>query len=181
MKCPIDGSTLETHAFHSESVDECPQCKGIWFSPEELREAKDEVDPNLNWLDFDLWSDDASYQVEWSNRDCPQCNKKMATITYGETAIQVEYCLDRHGIWLDSGEFASIIDALEQELISKDSSDYLQATLSEAKEIVVGEEGFVSDWKDFLTVSRLLQFRLLAENPKLAELLVALQSSTPFK
>ena len=54
-------------------------------------------------------------------------------------------------------------------------------TLEEAKEIFLGDEGFASEWKDFLTVTRLLQYRLHAENPKVAELLIALQSTSPFK
>jgi hypothetical protein len=53
--------------------------------------------------------------------------------------------------------------------------------LEEAKDIFVGDEGFASDWKDFLTVSRLLQYRVLSENPKVAELLTALQLSNPLK
>jgi hypothetical protein len=53
--------------------------------------------------------------------------------------------------------------------------------LEEAKEIFVGDEGFVSEWKDFLTVTRLLQYRVLVENPKVAELLIALQTTSPFK
>ena len=57
MQCPIDGTTLETHTIHSINIEECVQCRGLWFEEGELSKAKDESDPDLNWLDFDLWSD----------------------------------------------------------------------------------------------------------------------------
>jgi Zn-finger nucleic acid-binding protein len=181
MECPIDGNTLETHTVHSINIEECVQCRGLWFEEGELRKAKDESDPDLNWLDFDLWSDQESFATDWSSRKCPHCGKNMATISYGEAGVEVEYCAEGHGIWLDKGEFEAIIEALDEETISKDVSGYIKASLEEAKEIFVGDEGFASEWKDFLTVTRLLQYRVLVENPKVAELLIALQASSPFK
>lgn len=180
MNCPIDGTTLETHIVHSVNIEECPQCKGLWFEEGELRIAKDEMDPDTNWLDFDLWSNQGSFKADWSSRTCPHCGKNMATISYAETGVTVDYCVDEHGIWLDKGEFQAIIGALSEEIASKDVSDFVKASLEEAKEIFIGEEGFVSEWKDFLTVTRLLQYRVLSENPRVAELLTTLQATSPF-
>jgi hypothetical protein len=42
-------------------------------------------------------------------------------------------------------------------------------------EIFAGDEGFFFEWKDFLTVTRLLQYRVLDEKPKVAELLSVFQ------
>jgi hypothetical protein len=58
--------------------------------------------------------------------------------------------------------------------------EYIVASMEEAKEIISGDEGFISEWKDFLTVTRLLQYRVLVDNPILANALVALLSSRPF-
>lgn len=181
MNCPLDGTTLEIHSIHSVDVEECPQCRGLWFEQGELNKAKDEADPNLNWMDFDLWSEGDNFRTDWSDRQCPSCGKIMAAIAYAHTGVTVEYCVEGHGIWLDKGEFQAIIEALENESLSMDSSEYAQASFEEAKDLLIGNEGFASEWKDFRTVSRLLQYRILAENPKLAELLVALQTTTPFK
>ncbi len=181
MECPIDGTVLETHPINEIIIEECAQCGGIWFEGGELRKAMEESDPDLSWLDFDLWSDQESFAVDWSSRKCPQCGRNMATISYADTGVMVDYCADGHGVWLDKGEFQTIIEALENEIESMDVSDYVAASLEEAREIFVGGEGFVSEWKDFLTVTRLLQYRVLVENPKVAELLNALQSSSPFK
>lgn len=181
MECPVDGTTLETHTISTVKVEECVECKGIWFEGDELRKALEASDPDLGWLDFDLWSDQDSFTADWSSRKCPQCGKTMASISYAATGVKIDYCTLGHGIWLDKGEFAAIIEALDKEIVSKDVSDYVSSSVEEAKEIFVGDKGFVSEWKDFLTVTRLLQYRVLAENPKVAELLSALQTSTPFK
>jgi Zn-finger nucleic acid-binding protein len=179
MKCPLDGTIFETHTIHSIHVEECPHCRGLWFEEGELGKAMAESEPDLEWLDFDLWSDQEAFIADWSSRKCPQCGEYMATISYEAADVTVEYCAEGHGIWLDEGEFGTIIKALEEEISSKDISDYVKASLEEAMDIFMGEEGFLSEWKDFLTVTRLLQYRVLAENPKVAELLTALQTTSP--
>ena len=181
MECPIDGTTLETRTVHSVLIEECLECRGLWFQEGELRKAKDESVTNLNWLDFDLWSDQELFGTEWSSRKCPQCQKNMATISYGETGVKVDYCVDEHGVWLDRGEFQTIINALATEISTKSASDYVTASLEEAMELFTGDEGFISEWKDFLTVARMFQYRVLAENPKVAELIAALQVTNPLK
>ncbi|HUF37498.1 MAG TPA: zf-TFIIB domain-containing protein [Anaerolineales bacterium] len=181
MDCPIDNTTLETRTVHDVQIKECPECRGLWFEAGELREAKDAADPDLRWLDFDLWSDHEVLTAEWSNRKCPVCRFTMMRIAYGDTGVTVDYCQDGHGVWLDKGEFEAIVAALENEVTTKDVSDYAGASLEEAQELITGDEGFLSEWKDFLTVTRLLQYRLLAENPRLAELFVALNRSNPLK
>ena len=180
MECPIDGTPLETHTVHSVNAEECAQCGGLWFEKNELRKAKDASEPDLNWLDFDLWSDPESFAADWSSRQCPQCGKNMATISYAETGVTVDYCTEGHGVWLDKGEFQAIVQALNTEAESKSASDYVTASLKEALEILTGDEGSISEWKDLITVMRLLQYRVLAENPRLSALLSAIQSTSPF-
>jgi Zn-finger nucleic acid-binding protein len=181
MICPACGEVLETHIAHSVEVEECLNCGGLWFDKGELRKAKNEAEPDSNWLDFDVWADQDDFQVAWSLRKCPKCAENMATISYGSTGETVDYCLDGHGIWLDKGEFGNIVEALEKEITTMTVPDYVVASVEEAREIVTGTEGFISEWKDFLTVTRLLQYRVLVENPAVAEALVSLQSTSPLR
>jgi Zn-finger nucleic acid-binding protein len=44
-------------------VDECPQCRGISFDKGELANAKNEVDPDLRWLDLGIWKQEARFQI----------------------------------------------------------------------------------------------------------------------
>lgn len=181
MNCPACGHDLETQLVHSVGADECMNCGGVWFEKGELRKAMDEADPDANWLDLEVWADQDRFEVEWSSRKCPKCAKAMATISYGSTGEIVDYCLDEHGIWLDQGEFENIIAALDEEINTKTVPEYIRASLEEGKEVVTGPEGLVSEWKDFLKVVRLLQYRFLVENPAVAKALVALQSTNPLR
>jgi Zn-finger nucleic acid-binding protein len=181
MKCPVDGSELETCTLQSVAIEECAQCQGLWFEHGELRKVKDEMVPDAIWLDFDLWSDQAAFDVGWSERKCPECGKKMAIISYGETGENVDYCVDEHGVWLDKGELEAIVKALEVEINTKGVSEYAAASVAAALEIVTGDEGIISEWKDFLSVIRLLQYRVLSENPKMAEALQAFQTTQPVR
>ncbi len=181
MQCPVDGTTLETHTVHSVSVEECPKCHGLWFEGGELRQAKDAEEPGANWLDFDLWSKHGEFSADWSSHKCPRCGKSMASLAYSSTGVTVDYCVDRHGVWLHKGEFEAILAALHEEALSKTLPEYVAASLQQARELITGQEGFISEWKDLATVTRLLEYRFLVENPKLAELLFALQATSPLR
>ena len=65
-------------------------------------------------------------------------------------------------------------------MLATGSSEYLRASLEEAKELVTGPESFLSEWKDFATVLRMLQYRLLGENPKLGQALAEFQAKSQF-
>jgi hypothetical protein len=81
--------------------------------------------------------------------------------------------------WLERGAVAAIIDALTAELLNKPFAQHIKASLNEAKEILVGPESLYSEWNDFKTVLRLMQYRLLSENPRLSRVLSDVQSSGP--
>lgn len=181
MNCPRDNSVLETHSLETVQVDECPTCRGIWFDDGELRKAQTAADPDLGWMDVDLWKDQDRYSLALSDYSCPRDGQPMVCITYGDTGVSVDHCLKCSGIWLDGGKFQDILAALEQDLVSKPSSEYARESLEEAGELVTGSKGFVSEWRDFMTVVRLMQYRILAENPRLRDALVAYARSTPFK
>jgi Zn-finger nucleic acid-binding protein len=174
MKCPIDGSKLENYKVDSVELEKCPQCQGLWFGRDEMRQAEETEGLDENWLDFDLWSEHDAYKAEKSSRKCPVCGQNMATIIYGSTEVKVDYCIEEHGLWLDHGEFERIIDSLRSELLSKSLPEYISLSLDEAKEIFTGDKGPIHEWKDFKTVYRLLKYRILVDNPKLMDFLITL-------
>ena len=180
MKCPRCNSEMEKITFEQIEVDRCTNCKGLWFDKGEFEQAKDTEDADLSWMDFQLWSDQDAFETKWSSRKCPVCNKNMATVLYDDTDVMVDYCVQEHGIWLDIGEFEKIIESLQKEALSMSLPEYMAASLNEAKEIISGDEGFIHEWKDFRNVMRLLQYRVLADNPKLAKALIALSRSLPY-
>ena len=153
----------------------------MWFEKGEFDKARDEVEPDLQWMHFDLWKAHEHFSVSLDTLICPHCQKPMAAIHYGDTNVVVDICTNCGGIWLDQGEFQNILDALEQELVEKSELDYIKAALDEALDVVRGRQGFASEWKDLKTILRFLQYRILSENPRLHEALVAIQTSNPIK
>lgn len=214
MNCPKDNTPLETHDLSAAKVQECPSCRGVWFEKGELDKAKNSVDPDLGWMEVDLWMDQEGYNLSLSPLSCPRDGQPMVSIAFtggpdttkiaaieGNASsevvadseatarpipsplspIIVDHCLKCGGVWLDQNEFGQIIAALEQELISKPESEYLRESLQEAAEVVAHPRKFASEWRDFLTVTRLMQYRILSENPRLRDALAAYARSTPFK
>ena len=174
MKCPVDGNDLEYFMVDSVEVEKCPECQGLWFTKREIRLAEEEEGVDESWMGFDLWSDHDSFRTEWSSRICPVCSENMATILYGLTGVQVDYCTEEHGLWLDQGEFERIIDSLQEEMLSKSLPEYVSISLDEAKEIITGDKGPIQEWRDFKNVYQLLKYRILVDNPKLMDALIAL-------
>lgn len=179
-QCPKCQADLQAADIGPVAVDECRECKGVWFDPDELRQAKDATDTDLNWMDFEIWKHEDRFESKPSPRECPSCEKPMVSLIYGETEVEIDYCQSCQGTWLDSGEFEKIIDSLEKELLTKSFSEYAKESLQEAKEIITGPESFLSEWKDFTTVLRLMQYRLFVEHPRLLESILNAQRG-PFR
>jgi Zn-finger nucleic acid-binding protein len=162
-------------------VDECNNCKGIWFEEDELRKAKDSADSDLNWMDFEIFKYRDKSKAQARNLACPQCSQTLVAVDYADTGVEIDYCPQCKGTWLDKDEFKKVIDALTNELLTKSFSEYIKASVEEAKEIITGPESFVSEWKDFTTVFRMMQFRLFTENPKLLDKVITIQRMNPMK
>ena len=181
MKCPCCNTDLKRKMIKDVEVDECNKCKGIWFEDDELRKAKDSTDSDLNWMDFEIWKHKDKSQARARNLACPQCNQTLVAVDYADTGVEIDYCPKCKGTWLDKSEFKKVIEALTDELLTKSFSEYIKASLEEAKEIITGSESFVSEWKDFTTVFRMMQYRLFVENPKLLDTTINIQRINPIK
>ena len=180
MQCPHCRTDLETRSINDIEIDECPSCQGIWFDADELRRVKDEKDKDLNWMDFEFWEHADRFRVRTKPVACPSCSTELVTIDYHETGVEIDHCTHCRGVWLDAGKLEKILESLSRELVSKDVQGYLKASLEEAKKLFTGSEGFLSEWRDLSTVLRMLQYRLLSNNPKLGSALAEIQSKSQF-
>jgi len=178
-QCPRCKCDLKPKRLAQIDVDECASCQGIWFEQDELRQAKDATDPDLNWMDFEIWKHEDLFTTNRSAQSCPACELPMVTLNYGDTDIEIDYCPACRGTWLDNGEFQKIIASLEEELASKPLGDYTRESLKEAQELITGPESFISEWKDLMTVLRMMEYRLFVEKPKLLSIISSIGKSAP--
>jgi uncharacterized protein len=181
MICPRCSSELQVMTLDGVPVHECRQCRGVWFERGELNQVADETTPDLAWIDFELWKDQELFNVAESALRCPADGQGMAAIHYGDTGVVVDHCVKCGGVWLDAGEFENLIQALKDEAAAMPASAYAKAALHEATELVSGDKGLASEWHDFATVLRLMEYRLLVENPRLNKLLLDFARLSPFK
>jgi Zn-finger nucleic acid-binding protein len=181
MKCTRCDVDLSPRGLGEIEVETCRNCGGTWLEEEQLRKAKDEADPDLAWMDFEIWQHGDRFEVSVKPIRCPRCDIEMAAVEYGDTKIEVDYCVRCQSVWLDAGEFEKIIAALEEELVGKDVPDYIVASLREARQVLAGPETLASEWKDFRTVLRMLEYRILSKNPRVAKALEAIQFGNPLR
>jgi Zn-finger nucleic acid-binding protein len=172
---------MNTKNINDIEIDECRGCNGIWFDRDELRSLIDQTDQDLNWMDFELWKHKDRFQIGNNPKTCVHCEIQMVVIEYDQTGIEIDYCQKCEGIWLNEGEFEKIVEQLTSELLTMSFSEYLKATLQEAKEIITGPERFISEWRDFLTVLRFLEYRVFIDNPKLRKTIADIQRDSPIR
>jgi hypothetical protein len=70
---------------------------------------------------------------------------------------------------------------MDREVNVRTVPEYLKAVVTEAREVLTGPESLLSEWKDFSTVLRLIQYRLLTEHQGVAKTLGELQRANPFR
>ena len=165
---------MEKAVFYGTEVDYCPKCLGLWFEQDELRQAKDEKDRDLNWLDIDLWKDKAKLKIGRSPRLCPKDEVPLYKVQYGDSGIEVDVCNLCRGIWLDRGEFKKIIDYLREQGKEEMLKNYLSNLIKEGVEIFTGPEGFKEEAADFLTVIKLLDYKFASQHQAISQIILSL-------
>ncbi len=174
MKCPICKKTLEKSIFYNVEIDYCPNCLGLWFEEDELRLAKDEKDENLRWLDVDLWKDRKRFKIYLGERLCPFCRLPLYEVYYGDSRVIVDFCSLCRGIWLDRGEFKRIVEYLRGKADFEILNNYAKNLLEEAAEIFIGSETLREEILDFLTILKVLNYKLTAQYPNIVKIISGL-------
>lgn len=169
MKCPIDQHQLESRIVSNAEVDFCPTCMGCFFEEGELEWAKDRKDMDLRWLDIDLWKDKEKIKLSKKDKQCPHCRLPMYEVSYGGSNIKVDICSICRGIWLDKGEFGQIMSYLKSAGKYGVLYHYSDILKEEAWEMIFKKESLRDEILDFLTVLKLLRYKLMAQYPHIME------------
>ena len=110
MNCPRCQSTLQTvvipEAKFNLEVDQCPECKGIWFDQNELQAIENVIEPVL----FEIRQIPSEYD-QLTALHCPFCedHPRMAKAEHQrDEQVIMDICEQCNGIWLDGGELEAI-------------------------------------------------------------------------
>jgi Zn-finger nucleic acid-binding protein len=108
MKCPNCGAELAAAHKDGVDLDLCPSCQGMWLTPQELDQLETEV--------FDLGKKGTLvFNPEPSSRRCPVCQGAFQKFHYRDYDLELEFCADGHGFWLDAGKDQRVLQLMRQE------------------------------------------------------------------
>jgi Zn-finger nucleic acid-binding protein len=123
MKCPDCKTDLAPAKQSGVEMEICPTCKGMWLTRQELNQLEDEV--------FDLGDNEKGSLMLDSSADtclCPECAKPMNRFDYRFYDLEMDFCGEGHGFWLEAGEDLRVL-----ELMKKEETDLERKVLAEDK------------------------------------------------
>jgi Zn-finger nucleic acid-binding protein len=152
----------------------------MWFDHGQLDAVKDEVMPDMAWLNIDTWKEEAEFEAHRIAIFCPKCRDfALITVKDRKSMTEISMCTQCKGTWLATGQFLNLINELIDEAKQKSAPEFVKISLQQAKELLMTDDSIISEWQDFKTVLELLTHRIFIEHPKLKSLIVGLQKSLP--
>ena len=180
MKCPACHGIMKEKAVGDDRINECPNCRGLWFDRGELEGVKDEVIPEISWLDIDEWKNRAKFKVNTDTLYCPKCQDVALTAVEDQSSMtKLSHCTQCRGVWLGTGQFLGLINALLEEANRKSVPEYAKIGLKQAMDMLMNPDSIVSEWQNFQTIFKLLKHRIFIEHPKLKSIIAGLNKSLP--
>ncbi|MGH6999999.1 MAG: zf-TFIIB domain-containing protein [Stellaceae bacterium] len=110
MKCPNCDAELVQKKRDGVEMEICPACEGMWLSRQELAQLEDEV--------FDFGDDEKGSLMLSSTpttRKCPQCGKLMKRFQYRFYDLEMDFCEEQHGYWLEADEDKRVLELMKKE------------------------------------------------------------------
>jgi Zn-finger nucleic acid-binding protein len=110
MKCPNCDAELVLKKRDRIEMEICPSCNGMWLSRQELEQLEDEV--------FDFGDDEKGSLMLGSaptTRKCPVCAKPMQAFQYRLYDLEMDFCDQQHGYWLEADEDQRVLELMKKE------------------------------------------------------------------
>src|SRR3984957_8539962 len=110
MKCPNCDNELMQTKREGIDLEYCPSCRGMWLTRQELEELEDEV--------FDFGDDEKGtliFNATATSCKCPQCGKLMKRFKYRLYDLEMDFCEDGHGYWLEADEDKRVLELMKEE------------------------------------------------------------------
>jgi Zn-finger nucleic acid-binding protein len=138
-KCPADGTKLDRYSIHHMEFEGCPKCHGMWLVKDELRKLKNKTEEGrLHWLNDEIDNIEKTAVIR-SDRSCAKGDgAKMLSVVFGKSSVVIDWCPKCHGMWLDRGEFDSIIEYLNAEAVNSTPKEVEEEIAKDLKKLVKG-------------------------------------------
>ena len=110
MICPRCSVDLVLEKYKGIEVDRCPQCHGMWLDYGELDQLEDTM------LDKDEVKGTMIWDEAQGTLPCPKCREPMQHFNYRAYDLELDFCEQGHGTWLDAGEEKRVLELMEQRI-----------------------------------------------------------------
>ena len=110
MKCPRCQGELITEQYKEIEVDRCAKCEGMWLDYGELDQLEDIV------LDEDEMKGSLMFRSMRGDLLCPKCQRPMQFFNYRAYDLELDFCDQGHGVWLDAGEEKRVLELMERRI-----------------------------------------------------------------
>lgn len=108
MKCPHCGAVLAPAKRDGIDVEACGRCGGMWLTRQELDQLEDEA--------YDLGKKGSLvFNPAASDRACPECGTGLQKFQYRDYDLELEFCPNGHGFWLEAGQDQRVLQLMRQE------------------------------------------------------------------
>jgi Zn-finger nucleic acid-binding protein len=180
MNCPECKVTLKPFDIGDDQINECPACRGLWFKKGQLDSVKDEVLPEMGWMDIGRLKNAFDFKSRTDTLTCPQCyDTDLTRFEDQKTSTEFSYCPHCKGTWLATGQFLNLVNLLLDEVDEKTASELAIITLRQAKDLLLKPHSSITTWQSFESVLSLLKHRVFIENPNLRSVIAGLEKSLP--
>jgi Zn-finger nucleic acid-binding protein len=172
-KCPADGTKLDRYSIFHMELEGCPKCHGMWLEKDELRKLKNKTEEGrLHWLNDEVDSIEKAAVIR-SDRSCAKCDGgKLLSVIFGKSSVVIDWCPKCHGMWLDRGEFDSIVEYLNTEAANATPKQVEEEIAKDVSKLVKGgPESRVAEVSDIASaVETFLNFKVF-EHPAVYQFL----------
>ncbi len=110
MKCPRCDVELRVENYRDVEVDRCPTCEGMWLDYGELDQLEDTV------FDKDELKGSLMFRSFDSKLVCPKCGGRMQLFNYRAYNLELDFCEQEHGVWLDAGEEKRVLELMKKQI-----------------------------------------------------------------
>jgi len=152
----------------------------LWFDSNELDQLKSQIDESIRWIDIDLWKFANRANFKASEFDCPKCQTVMSELTFDNSNVNLEFCINCGGVWLDRGELNSVMKFIQEKMASESLGELGKASLGQFKEMFGGPKGLLEEVKDYIAAWRMVSTKFAVTHPTLVEKIRLIRSSVPF-
>ena len=106
MKCPkCETEDLKSTTIRGIEVDQCCECKGVWFDEDELTKLIDDQSAAGRALKG------SESGLDRKSGKCPQDSTPLLRVySKRNRSVVIDLCSSCKGVWLDGGEFQRLTE-----------------------------------------------------------------------